>query len=415
MFKPLSLYIGLRYTRAKQRNHFISFIALTSILGIALSVTVLITVLSVMNGFDQQIKERVLVMARQVSLTGENGQLRHWSALQHQLQQQPFTVGAAPYIDGQGMLTEGGITQPVMVSGIDPTQEKNVSDLDSKLIDGNFAHLTPGHFGIVIGEQLALNLGVGVGDKINLFIPQASVTPAGVLPRFKRFTVIGVFRVGNGFGFDSQLAVIHLQDAQRLFQLGNAVSGIRLKIQDLYQANQISRQLAKYYPDLVTMDWTQQYGSLFAAISLEKTMMAIILLLLVGIAAFNLVSTLVMVVTEKRADIAILRTLGATPKTILTIFMIQGFTIGFIGTLLGLILGLLLAANITHLVQKIEHLFQVQLLSSNIYYVNFLPSLIKFKDVSSICLISLLLSFLATLYPARQAMKIQPAEALRYE
>lgn len=415
MFKPLSLYIGLRYTRAKRRNHFISFIALTSIIGIALSVTVLITVLSVMNGFDEQIKERVLVMARQVSITGEREQLHHWQGLATQLKAMSFTRGVAPYIDGQGMLTEGGITQPVMVTGIDPAQETAVSDLNGKFIEGSLDALTPGSFGILLGEKLAIYLGLSVGDKVNLFIPQASITPAGILPRFKRFTVVGVFKVGNGFGYDSQFALIHLRDAQRLFQLGNAISGLRLKVQDLYQAGAITTRLSKTYPDLYVTDWTQQYGSLFAAISLEKTMMAIILLLLVAIAAFNLVSTLVMVVTEKRADIAILRTIGVTPKTIMRIFMIQGFTIGFFGTLLGLIFGLLLASNITRLVQMIEHCFHVQLLSSNIYYVNFLPSLIKASDVISICTIALLMSFFATLYPARQAMKTQPAEALRYE
>ncbi|MBI5447585.1 MAG: lipoprotein-releasing ABC transporter permease subunit [Gammaproteobacteria bacterium] len=415
MFKPLPLYIGLRYTRAKRRNHFISFIALTSILGIALSVTVLITVLSVMNGFDEQIKERVLVMARQISLTGENTQLRDWRPLEQQLSHQSFVQGVAPYVDGQGMLTEGGVTQPVIVTGIDPQQEKTVSDMSDKFVDGSLDALTPGSFNVLLGEKLALYLGVSTGDKINLFIPQASITPAGISPRFKRFTVAGIFKVGNGFGFDSQVALINLQDAQRLFQLGQRVSGLRLKIHDLYQASQLTAELSKTFPDLYVTDWTSQYGSLFSAISLEKTMMAVILLLLVAIASFNLVSTLVMVVTEKRADIAILRTLGATPQTILHIFMIQGFTIGLLGTLLGLIFGLLLASNVTYLVKTIEHLFHVQLLSANVYYVDFLPSRIDPTDVISICSIALLMSFLAALYPARQAMKTQPAEALRYE
>ena len=415
MFKPLSLFIGLRYTRAKRRNYFISFISLTSILGIALSVTVLITVLSVMNGFDQEIKERVLVMARQVSITNENERLTQWKTLNTELKDSPFILHTAPYIDGQGMLTENALTQAIMVTGIDPSQEKSLSQLHEKFITGALSNLKPHAFGMVIGEQLAAHLGLSLGDKVNLFIPQASVTPAGILPRFKRFTIVGIFKVGNGFGFDSQVAFIHLQDAQTLFQLGDAISGLRLQIKDIYAAPTVTETLSASFPQYFIFNWTQQYGSLFAAIALEKMMMAIILLLLIAIAAFNLVSTLVMVVTEKRADIAILRTLGATPNTLFFVFMIQGFTVGLFGTSLGLILGLLLAKNITLIVSGIEQLFHIQLLSSNMYYVNFLPSLIQTKDVIIICAIALVMSLLATIYPARQAMKVEPAEALRYE
>lgn len=414
MFKPLSLFIGLRYTRAKRRNHFISFVALVSVLGIALSVTVLITVLSVMNGFDEQIKERILVMARQISLTGPNNQLHYWEALDHTLSKKTDIVGVAPYVEGQGMLSEGGYTQAVMILGLDPKKEKAVSNLEEKFVAGEFPALKPGEFGIALGEQLADGLGLKLGDKVNLFIPEASVTPAGILPRFKRFTLVGIFKVGNGFGFDDRLAILHLQDAQRLFHLGNHISGLRLKTPDLYQAHQIANNLADIFPELYITDWTEQYP-IFPAIALEKRMMAIILSLLVAIAAFNLVSTLVMVVTEKRADIAILRTIGATPKTILSIFIIQGFTIGLFGTLIGLIGGLLLASHVTQIVSMIERCFHVHFLSSSIYYVNFLPSLINYHDVLSICVISLLMSFIAAIYPARQAMQTQPAEALRYE
>lgn len=414
MFKPLSLFIGLRYTRAKRRNNFISFVALISVSGIALSVMVLITVLSVMNGFDEQIKERILVMARQISVTGQGNTLQHWPSLAKTISKQAHIIGVAPYIEGQGMLSEGGMTQAVMVLGADPKEERKVSDLESKFIQGSFNSLNAGDFGIAIGDQLANGLGLTLGDKVNLFIPEASVTPAGILPRFKRFTIVGIFKVGNGFGFDDRLAILNLQDAQRLFHLGNAISGLRLKTDDLYHAHDAAHELSTLFPELYVTDWTEQYP-IFPAIALEKRMMAIILSLLVAIAAFNLVSTLVMVVTEKRADIAILRTIGATPKTILTIFIIQGFSIGLFGTLIGLIAGLLLASNITKLVAMIEHCFHIQFLSSNIYYVNFLPSVISAHDVLYICIISLLMSFAAALYPALQAMSTQPAEALRYE
>lgn len=416
MFRPLALFIGLRYTRAKRRNYFISFISLSSMLGIALGVMVLITVLSVMNGFDQEIKGRILGMANQVTVTTFNAVMPKWQAVQTKLEQQPGVTGVAPFVSGQGILVNQGQTHPVMIIGVLPEQEGKVSQLAQKVTQGNFANLVPGKFGVVLGEKLATSLGASVGDKISLMIPAATVTPMGVIPRFKVFTVVAIFKVGTGFGFDTDLAFLHFKDAQTLFQLGNAATGLRLKLQDFYAAPRISQEIANVLPPtFLISNWTDDYGSLFHAISLEKTMMFLILLLLIAVAAFNLVSTLVMVVTDKRADIAILRTLGAIPRTILAIFMVQGSVIGFVGTFLGLIGGILLATHVTEIVNFIEAAFHVKLLASDIYYVNYLPSKLQAWDVVRICIMALLMSLLATLYPAWRAARTQPAEALRYE
>ena len=416
MFYPTALYIGLRYTRAKRRNHFISFISLTSMIGIALGVAVLITVLSVMNGFDQEIRNRIFGMANHMTISTLDGRLHNWQDLANDVKQYHGVVAAAPFVSGQGMLLNRGLSQPSMITGVDPVQEPNVSIITQKMTEGKFTDLKPGRYGIVIGVQLAQNLGVDVGDKVTLLIPSATVTPLGVMPRYKVFTVVGIFKVGNGFGFDSGLGFINIKDAQVLFQLSGAVSGLRLKLTDLYLAPSLTQTIAqKLPPTYLVSNWTYDYGSLFHAVQLEKTMMFLILLLLVAVAAFNLVSTLVMVVTDKQADIAILRTLGATPRTILAIFMVQGTVVGFVGTLLGLIGGVILALNVTALVNWIQRVFHVQLMSSNVYYVNFLPSQLLWSDVAHICIAALLMSLVATLYPAWRAARTQPAEALRYE
>ncbi len=415
MFYPIALYIGLRYTRAKRRNHFISFISLTSMIGIALGVAVLITVLSVMNGFDQEIRSRIFGMANHITISTLNGRLRHWQTVADQVNY-PGVVASAPFVSGQGLLLNRGLNHPSMITGIDPAQEPKVSVIAQKMIAGHFNDLQPGRFGILIGEQLAQSLGLDVGDKVTLLIPSATVTPLGVMPRYKPFTVVGIFKVGNGFGFDSDFGYINIKDAQILFQLGNAVSGLRLKLTDLYLAPKLTQTIAQKLPsDYVVSNWTYDFGSLFHAVQLEKTMMFLILLLLIAVAAFNLVSTLVMVVTDKQADIAILRTLGATPRTILAIFMVQGSVVGFVGTFLGLMGGITLALNVTQLVNWIQKVFHVQLLSSNVYYVNFLPSQLLWSDVWHICVAALLMSLVATLYPAWRAARTQPAEALRYE
>lgn len=416
MFRPIALYIGLRYTRAKKRNHFISFISLTSMLGIALGVTVLITVLSVMNGFNDVISSRILGMARHVSVSTFNGTLNNWQQLSQQIQKMPLVDGLAPYIDGQGMLVNEAQVRPVIITGILPKNEASVSILQNHMTAGSLNALKVGRFGIVLGENLAQGLGVTIGSRVTLLTPAATPTPFGIMPRFKAFKVVGIFKVGNGFGFDTNIAYMQLNDAQKLFQLGDAVSGLRIKVHNFYQAPELSKQLMNQLPvGSLVSDWTIDYGAFFSALKLEKTMMFLMLVLIIAVAAFNLVSTLVMVVTDKKSDIAILRTFGATPRTILATFIVQGSIIGIFGTLLGLLGGILLACNATVIVSAIEHYFHVQLLSSDAYYVNYLPSKLITSDIVHVCLLSLSLSLIATLYPAWRAARIQPAEALRYE
>lgn len=416
MFRPVAFFIGLRYTRAKRRNHFISFISLTSMLGIALGVTVLITVLSVMNGFDQEIRNRIFGMANQVLISTISGTVPKWQELSEEVKQQPGVTGVAPLVSGQGILVNQGQTHPVLITGIAPEREKMVSSIAKKMVTGEFSDLKPGKFGMAIGIELANILGVTVGDKITLLIPKITLTPIGAMPRFRQFTVVGIFKVGSGFGFDSDMAFINLKDAQMLYQIGDKVSALRLKVNDLYAAPRISRELAeKLPPSYQVSNWTESYGSYMHAVQLEKTMMFLILMLLIAIAAFNLVSTLVMVVTDKQADIAILRTLGATPKTILTIFMVQGTVIGVVGTLLGLLGGIALSKNVTEIVTFLEQTFHMRLFSSDVYFLNYLPSELAVSDVAQICIAALIMSFLATLYPAWRAARTQPAEALRYE
>lgn len=385
-------------------------------LGIALGVAVLITVLSVMNGFDQEIRNRVFGMANQVTVSTIGGSIPRWQQLREQLLHHPGISAAAPLISSQGILVNAGQTHPAIITGILPTLEPTVSSVATKVVQGSFDALQPGKYGMVVGQELASSLGLGIGDKVVLLIPAATVTPLGVMPRFKLFRVVGIFKVGTGFGFDSDMAFIHLKDAQTLFQMGDGVSGLRLKLQDLYAAPRISAELIQQLPGFYQVNnWTDDYGTFFHAVALEKTMMFLILLLLVAIAAFNLVSTLVMVVTEKQSDIAILRTLGATPRTILAIFMVQGTLVGIVGMLLGLAGGVLLATYATEIVNWIQQIFHVQLLSSSVYYVNYLPSELLWSDVWRICLAALLMSLLATIYPAWRAARTQPAEALRYE
>lgn len=418
MFRPIALYIGLRYTRAKRRNHFISFISLTSMIGIALGVMVLITVLSVMNGFDEEIRSRIFSMATQVAITSTNGQtLSDIKPLTQAVLKQAHVTATAPFVMGQGMLVNLGQPHPILLSGVNPDQEKKVSEIPSKIVEGNF-NLIPGQYDIVLGEELAMQLGLNINDKVNVITPRVALTPAGIMPRFKTFTVTGIFRVGRSFGFESNMAYIAMQDAQTLFQLDHGVTGLRLKLDDLYAAPKVSLALSKQLPPSYQItDWTNTYGSLMYAISLEKKMMFFILLLLIAISAFNLVSSLMMVVTDKQSDIAILRTLGATPRTILGIFMVQGCIIGLVGTLIGLIAGLLLAFYASNIVSFLEHsVFHTEILASNVYFfVDKLPSKIEVTDVLHICLAALGMSLLATIYPALKAARTAPAEALRYE
>jgi lipoprotein-releasing system permease protein len=415
MFKSLPLYIGLRYIRAKRRNQFISFISLVSMLGIALGVTVLITVLSVMNGFDHEISDRIFNMAQQVTMTTMEQQIPNWQPLQEKVATEASVVGVAPFVAGQAMLANMGVAKPVLLTGILPGEEAKVSQMATKMTHGHFDDLRPGKFGIILGEALAEALGVSVGDKITVLTTDVNVSPMGIVPQYKRFTLVGLFKVGGGFHFDEGAAFIEMHDAQKLFKLQDTVSGLRLRVADLYAAPKVSEQLQLSFPDYYIGNWTQEFGAYFKAIQMEKSMMFIILVLIIAIAAFNLVSTLVMVVTDKRSEIAILRTLGASPKTIMGIFMVQGTIVGVVGTVLGVLGGILLALNAPHIVSGIQNLFHVQLISSSVYFIDYLPSRLELKDVIQISLVSLLLSLIATIYPAWQASRTRPAEALRYE
>lgn len=414
MFKPLSLFIGLRYVRAKKRNHFVSFIAFSSMLGIALGVTVLITVLSVMNGFDDEIHKRFFGMAPEVTVSNWKGKIDKWQDLEQRLKKMEGVKASGPYVSGQGLVSHYGQVLPVLLMGIEPLAEQKVSQLKDKLVIGNLNGLKD--FKIILGQNLAQKLGVTMGDKVTIMIPQATVTPAGIAPRFKRFVVGGVFSAGPGFNFDSQIAFINLHDAQKLMQLGEGVSGIKLKLDDVYKAPLLSDQILSELGESYDVgNWTQQLGAFFQAVKMEKTMMFLILMLIIAVAAFNLVSSLVMVVNDKQAEIAILRTIGATPKKILWIFIVQGMMIGFIGTLLGLIGGIIVASNATAIVNSVQSFFNVQLMSSNVYFVDYLPSKIEWVDLGQVCGIALLMSFLATLYPAWRASKTLIVEALQYE
>lgn len=412
--KSFAWFIGLRYTRSKKRNHFVSFISMSSMLGIALGVMVLVTVLSVMNGFDEEIHNRFFGMAPEITITGADNRIQNWQALIPKITALPDVVAVAPFVGGQGMMTAEGRVVPIIISGIDSRYEENVTHLKEKLLGGKLSNLT--HFGVIIGKGLAENLGVLIGDTVSIMIPQASVSPAGMIPRFKRFTVAGVFSAGTGFNFDTKLAFLDIGDAQKLFQLGNAITGLKIKINNVYKAPLLSKQLQTMLgDDYFVGNWTEQFGEFFQAVKLEKSMMFLILLLIIAVAAFNLVSSLVMVVNDKRAEIAILRTLGATPGTILRIFIIQGLLVGVIGTALGLGLGLLLACNATSIVNHIQDWFGVRFLSSNIYFVDYLPSKVLSSDLLKICTAALSMSFIATIYPAYRASKTPITEALHNE
>jgi lipoprotein-releasing system permease protein len=415
MFRPLALFVGLRYTRAKRRNHFISFISLTSMLGITLGVTALITVLSVMNGFEKELRERILSMAAHVSVTGLTGRLADWQEVAQLARKQPHVLGAAPYIEAEAMLIHGQAVSGAIVRGVLPDEEPAVSQVGEKMKAGSLSDLTEGSFGIILGKELAWSIGAQVGDQITLVAPQASVTPAGVLPRLKRFRVVGVFEIGM-YEYDKGLALINMHDAARMFQMDDQVSGVRLRLDDMFLAPRVARELALYLPATdVVRDWTQLHVNFFRAIGTEKTVMFIILMLIIAVAAFNIVSTLVMMVTDKEGDIAILRTLGVTPLGIMRIFVVQGSLLGVFGTVLGVIGGVLLALNVETLVPAIERLFGIHFLSPDVYYISELPSDLQLSDVSRIASVAFVLSILATLYPAWRAARVNPAESLRYE
>ncbi len=414
MIRPLALYIGLRYTRAKKRNHFISFISLISMLGIALGVAVLIIVLSVMNGFDFQIRKQFFALAPEVTVLTNQNISNKWPLIQKIINQNPEVINSAPYVNGFGVLSNSGVVNGVSIVGIIPSEQNKISILNQKITDGSLSNLATGNFNIVVGEKLANELGLELGDKVNLFTPQATTTPLGVFPSFRRFTVAGIFNTHGGFGFDSNVAYINLRDAYKLYP--NGVAGLHVKINNIYRAQVVTRWLQQRLPSTFGVtNWALQNGSFFNALTMEKTILFVILLLIVCVAVFNLVATLVMVVNDKYADIAILRTLGASPRIIMSIFVIQGVVVGIIGTVIGVIIGIIIALNATALVNWLQHLFNIQVLKSSVFFVDFLPSRLEWKDVAEVCSLSMLLSLLATLYPASIAFKTQPAEALRYE
>jgi len=415
MFRPLSLFIGTRYTAAKRRNRLVSFISLTSMLGLALGVAVMIVVLSVMNGFDYEMRTRVLGMVPQAVL--ESAQpIDNWPQLIAQFEQQPKVVAASPLSQIQGLLTHQGQIQTVLVSGIEPALEAKVSIIGEFFREGALDSLAAGEFKLLLGDRAAKALGVGVGDRVTFVAPEAAITPAGIFPRLKRFTVAGIFHSGAG-EIDGHLALAHQQDIGRLLRFSpGQVQSLRLAFEDIFAAPTITWQLARGLPgDWFATDWTRSHGGLYQAISVEKRMIALLLLLIVAVAAFNIVSTLVMVVADKKADIAILRTMGASSAQIMRIFIVQGSLIGIIGTLAGVLLGCLGAEHVSSGVAWLERLLGTQFLNAEVYFIDYLPSRLQSADVWLISSAALILSFFATWYPAFRAARTQPAEALRYE
>jgi lipoprotein-releasing system permease protein len=420
-FSVFELFVGMRYTRAKRKNHFISFISLTSMIGIALGVAALIIVLSVMNGFQKDLRTRILGVASHLEITGSNSTLSDWPNIAESSVKREHVLASAPYITAQAMLSYGQGVQGAIIRGVIPAAEDKVANLGKSMRVGSLNDLRAGEFGIILGTDLAYNLGAQMGDKVVVMAPQGQFTPAGVVPRLKQFTVIGLFSSGMQ-EYDAGLALIHMDDAAKLYRMDNKVSGVRLKLDDLFIAPNVAASISKdlnqpsnptgaYY----VTDWTQQHSNFFKAVQMEKRVMFIILTLIVAVAAFNIVSTLVMAVTDKRADIAIMRTFGASPASIMAIFIVQGALIGLIGTLIGAVFGVIVALNIDVIIPFIEGLFHIQFLAKDVYQISEVPSDLIWSDVTTIVIVSFVLSLLATLYPSWRASKINPAEALRYE
>ena len=436
MFHPLSLFIGLRYTKAKRKNHFISFISVVSVGGIALGITTMIVVLSVMNGFQKEVKDRSLAMTAHATIQNEQGLIEDWRVPAEIAKQNSHVLGTAPFINGQGLLSYQNNVQPLQIQGIDPNLEKNVSDIVYKIRPmlhadqqsannieedqgyGKLSNLKMGEFGIILGKSLAENLGANIGDKVSLITSDINITAAGVTPRVKRMTVVGFFEIGI-YEYDSSIALIHIGDAGKLFRFPEeSVQGVRLKIDDLLNSRAIAQDIVNALPLQMgynVRDWTAQFAALFRMIQIEKLSMTVIMSLIVAVAVFNVVSTLIMTVTDKRADIAILRTLGMSPKQIMAIFTVQGVIIGFLGTLIGVLLGITIALNLETIIAGIELLFNQKMYEPSVYPISNIPSIVHLSDVMIVAGMSFLMASLATLYPAWQAARTQPAEALRYE
>ena len=409
------LLVGLRYTRAKRRNRFIGINSLISIIGIWLGVWALIVVLSVMNGFQKEVRTRILSVVSHVQVSGPGGVLADWRPVAQAAAENPHVVAAAPFVQGQAMLSAGRAVRGAVIRGIEPGEEERVADFVRHMRAGSLDALKLGEFGVVLGGDLARALGVIPGDKVALIAPQGTVTPAGVIPRLKQFTVVGTFEAGI-VDADAGLALVNLRDAQTLYQMGGAVTGVRLKLDDLFEARAVARELTGRLPqDAFASDWTRSHANFFRAVEIEKRMMFIILALIILVAAINIISTMVMAVTDKQADIAILRTLGASPRSVMQIFMTQGMVIGLVGTLVGVATGIVIALNIDVIVPFIERTLSIQFLSKDVYLIPDLPSDLQAGDVLAVSLMAIALSFLATVFPSLWAARVNPAEALRYE
>lgn len=414
MFQPLPIFVGLRYLRAKRKNHFISFISLISMLGIALGVATLITVISVMNGFEKELRDRILGMVSHATVRGFDNQFPDWEEVVDRARAHPEVVGAAPFVE-QETLLRGRSTAGALVRGVMPDLETQVADIRDMVVTGDLAELAPGEWGVMMGTGLAGRLGVSMGDRVTIFAPEVRAGPAGAMAQVRQFRVTGLFEAGV-HEYDTALAVVHLQDAQRLFRLGENVSGVRLKLDDMMRARWVALEVGDGLPGYYRIrDWTQEHANFFRAVQMEKTVMFIILSLIIAVAAFNIISTLVMVVTDKQADIAILKTMGMGPRGIMGVFMVQGSLIGVIGTLAGVVGGIALALNVESIIGALESALSVEFLSAEVYYISDLPSELRMSDVIRFGTVALVLSLVSTIYPAWRASRTQPVEALRYE
>jgi len=415
MYQPYEYFLGFRYTRARSRDNFISFITVASMLGIMIGVMALIVVLSVMNGFHKEIRERILGMVSHATITSFEGGLRDWPRAMELAKQHPEVLDAAPYVESQVMLVNGQNVAGALMRGIDPDLEPRVADISDKMNVGSLEDLTDKSYNIVLGKELAMALGVTTGDKVTVITPHAMVTPVGTMPRLKRFTVSGIFEVGMG-DFDSGVALMHIRDAARLSRLEDAVTGVRLKVRDLYEAQQVAFELADQMKDIYYVkDWSHYRRNFFEALKTEKRMMGFILFLIVLVAAFSVIIAMIMVVKEKQSDIAILRTIGASSRSIMKIFLVQGATIGVFGVVLGVIAGVLLALNVEQIVSWLEEILGFEAIDSDLYYISRLPSDVQAGDVTLIAAVAFVITVLFALLPAARAARTQPAEALRYE
>ncbi len=415
MIKPLELMIGIRYTRSKRRNRYISFISMTSMMGIILGVWALITVMSIMNGFHKDLRDRILFVVSHVTVSEPSGYLGNWQAIENDIAEHQDVVESAPFILGQGMITSGKQVTGALIRGISPDREKQVSQILDHIVEGDSGALQAGEFGIILGTKLARSLGVKLAEKVTVIAPKGKVTPAGLLPRMKRFTVVGLFEI-DMHEYDSGIALIHIDDAQRLLSLDDKISGIRLKLENADNSRRVRWEINRLLDQRYWVrDWTQEHTNFFRALEIEKRVVFIVLLLIIAVAAFNIVSTLVMIVTDKQADVAILRTLGMSPASVMKVFMVQGSAIGIIGTLIGGIIGVITAQNIETIIPALESLFQTELFPADVYIISDFPADMRWNDVIRVITAALIMSFVATLYPAWRASRVQPAEALRYD